>query len=100
MTHIVDSKAKDYIRMLPSYTKRNLTDLFPGTSALALNLLEGMLHFNPKKRLSAYQALNHPFFDSIRPNQHDMVTNVQISVLPLGILHETNAPNFIRFRRK
>ncbi len=31
-------------------------------SDLAIDLLENFLHFNPKKRLTASQALEHPYF--------------------------------------
>ena len=40
---------------------------FPTTGDLiADDLLSNMLKFNPNKRFSAEEALNHPFFDSIR----------------------------------
>jgi len=41
--------------------KKSLHELVPGISEDALHLLTQLLHFNPDKRLSADQALRHPF---------------------------------------
>jgi len=39
-----------------------LKNIIPRASDLALNLLENILCFNPLKRFSASQCLQHPFF--------------------------------------
>lgn len=40
---------------------------FPNIDKDLLDLLKKMLAFNPQKRLSASECLNHKFFDSVRP---------------------------------
>jgi mitogen-activated protein kinase 15 len=45
----------------PSTHKRELDDLFPHASADALDLLAKCLTFNPDKRITAAEALAHPY---------------------------------------
>merc|ERR1719491_2283877 len=50
---------KRYIRGIPRVTPKPLNVLFPTASKDAINMLKNMLQFNPKKRISAEDALNH-----------------------------------------
>jgi serine/threonine protein kinase len=45
---------------------RNLKALFPTADSDTLDLLKGLLAVSPQRRLSATQALRHPFFDDVR----------------------------------
>ncbi|QPG76043.1 mitogen-activated serine/threonine-protein kinase [Brettanomyces nanus] len=54
-------RAKEYIRMLPFRKKREFSELFPDANPLAADLLEKLLTFNPKKRITVTQALEHPY---------------------------------------
>lgn len=53
---------------LPQYTPREFqecspfSELFPGNDEDTLDLLQQMLRFDPNKRISASEALKHPFF--------------------------------------
>jgi negative regulator of PHO system len=62
-------------RQLPKYPKQNFQTLLPRASPLAINLLEGLLHFEPTRRLSAKEALQHPYF---REQQYTQMTNDQM----------------------
>lgn len=44
------------------YRENRLRTVFPGVSELALNLLGGLLVWDPSKRMSAQRALLHPYF--------------------------------------
>lgn len=46
----------------PAFSAPPLHTLFPGVSADALDLLQGLLAWDPQLRLSASAALQHPFF--------------------------------------
>jgi serine/threonine protein kinase len=49
---------------------QDLQARFPGCNAEAMELLTAMLQFNPDKRISAEDALSHPFFSTIKEQGH------------------------------
>ena len=59
-------KASEYIDSLEKKQARPLDKLFPAASPVALDLLKRMLMFNPGKRITADEALEHDFFKGIR----------------------------------
>ncbi|GME90205.1 unnamed protein product [[Candida] boidinii] len=58
---IKSRRAKEYIRTLPFRKKQDFVNLFPNANPQAVDLLEKLLTFNPKKRLTVEQALEHPY---------------------------------------
>ncbi|XP_031842280.2 mitogen-activated protein kinase 15 isoform X1 [Nomia melanderi] len=45
----------------PSGPRRSLRDLLPDVSGKALNLISNLIVFNPNRRLTAVEALEHPY---------------------------------------
>lgn len=43
-----------------------LEQLYPAADPLAMDLLKKMLQFNPQRRCTAAEALEHPFFQNVR----------------------------------
>lgn len=53
--------AATMLESLPPSNPRSLSDMYPNASAEALDLLRKLLQFNPNKRITAEEALAHPF---------------------------------------
>jgi serine/threonine protein kinase len=55
------------LKKLPKCVKAPMETLFPKeTESTAFDLLNECLVYDPKKRLTALQAMAHPFFDELR----------------------------------
>ena len=68
-----DAKAKEYLRTFKPQKKADLREKFPGASCEALDFLNRTLVFDPKKRLSIAEALEHPFLRGIRDASSEKV---------------------------
>ena len=66
MEFITDPNGKLYLKSLKVRPKKNLKSKFPGSTEDALDLLDRMLKFNPHKRITVNQSLEHPFFTEVR----------------------------------
>jgi mitogen-activated protein kinase 15 len=53
--------AATMLESLPATKSKKLRDMFPTASDDALDLLKTLLQFNPNKRLTAEQSLQHPY---------------------------------------
>jgi len=54
-------RAQDYIRSLPIKPRIPFSSLYPQANPHAIDLLSKMLAFDPAKRISCEEALNHPY---------------------------------------
>ncbi|XP_071332163.1 mitogen-activated protein kinase 14A isoform X1 [Trachinotus anak] len=59
---ISSESARNYISSLPHMPKRNFADVFIGANPQAVDLLEKMLVLDTDKRITAAEALAHPYF--------------------------------------
>jgi len=61
LSKITSEEAQNYIRSLPTMERKNFSEVFKGANPLAIDLLEKTLDLNSDKRISAEQALAHPY---------------------------------------
>ena len=59
-------KASEYIKALPKTDGKPFEILYPAADTNALDLLKKMLQFNPSRRVTAEEALEHEFFRGTR----------------------------------
>jgi len=67
---ITNEKALSYIKSLEKKPKVAFGQLYSQASGHAVELMERMLQFNPKKRITVNEALAHPYFEKL----HDQDT--------------------------
>ncbi|XP_052171083.1 mitogen-activated protein kinase 3 [Diospyros lotus] len=57
--------AKRYIRQLTRLPRQQLGKVFPHVHPLAIDLIEKMLTFDPTKRITVEEALEHPYLERL-----------------------------------
>ncbi|GLU11721.1 hypothetical protein SLE2022_284460 [Rubroshorea leprosula] len=57
--------ARKYVKELPKLPKQPFARKFPDVSPVAIDLAEKMLVFDPSKRITVEEALNHPYLSSL-----------------------------------
>jgi len=68
------------LESLPPSKTRRLRDVFPTASDDALDMLKSFLHFNPNKRLTAEQALKHPYVAQFHNTDDEPVCTRKINI--------------------
>ncbi|KAJ0246628.1 Mitogen-activated protein kinase 10 [Hirschfeldia incana] len=62
----LNESGKQYLKMIPWFDRQSFSVKFPDVPFLAVQLLEKMLKFDPRKRISVEDALADPYFKTIR----------------------------------
>jgi len=68
------------IESLPVTKVKKLKDVFPSASDEALDLIKNLLIFNPNKRLTADQALKHPYVAQFHNPDDEPVCTKKINI--------------------
>jgi mitogen-activated protein kinase 1/3 len=55
-----------FLKSLPITKKKDFKELFKEANEMEIELLSKLLTFDPKKRISINEALNHAYFDDYR----------------------------------
>eukprot|EP00993_Chasmostoma_nieuportense_P001538 NODE_2410_length_1185_cov_48.139887_g2296_i0.p1 GENE.NODE_2410_length_1185_cov_48.139887_g2296_i0~~NODE_2410_length_1185_cov_48.139887_g2296_i0.p1 ORF type:complete len:364 (-),score=92.60 NODE_2410_length_1185_cov_48.139887_g2296_i0:87-1178(-) len=72
--HMIKSEQSiKYLKSLPKKKPVPFKDLFPNCTKTALDFLEKMLVFNPSKRITAEQALGHPYLSQLHDPTDEQV---------------------------
>ncbi|CAD7676986.1 unnamed protein product [Nyctereutes procyonoides] len=64
-------KAKNYMKGLPELQKKDFASILTNASPLAVNLLEKMLVLDAEQRVTAAEALTHPYFESLQDTEEE-----------------------------
>ncbi|XP_067285495.1 mitogen-activated protein kinase 7 [Pseudorasbora parva] len=70
---IGSDRVRSYVRSLPSKAPEPLAALYPQAEPNALDLLSAMLRFDPRERVSACQALEHPYLSKYHDTDDEPV---------------------------
>ncbi|PQP96398.1 phosphatidylinositol/phosphatidylcholine transfer protein SFH12 isoform X2 [Prunus yedoensis var. nudiflora] len=65
LSFIDNPKARKYIKSLPYSRGTHFSRLYPQADPLAIDLLQRMLVFDPTKRISVTEALQHPYMSGL-----------------------------------
>lgn len=86
---ITSRRSRDYIRALPIRKRRPFATLFPHASKDAIDFLSKTLTFDPKKRLTVDEALEHPYLSAYHdPDDEPVVTPLSPSYFEFDLHKE------------
>ena len=77
---ISNSSAKNFVMQFQNIPKKNFSEILKCENPLAVDLVEKMLVFNPDKRYSIEDCLNHPYLKNMREGIEDPVFTGKINL--------------------
>ncbi|KAL9329418.1 hypothetical protein ACSQ67_004421 [Phaseolus vulgaris] len=77
---IDNAKARRFIKSLPYTRGRHFSQLYPQADPLAIDLLQKMLVFDPTKRITVLEALQHPYMSGLYDPRCNPPAQVPISL--------------------
>lgn len=80
MKNIHNRRAREFIASLPETPRVNLSDLMKGACPDVVDLVERLLQFDPEERLSAAQALEHPYVAEFRDKDSEICADPSLSL--------------------
>ena len=84
--------ATTMLECLPGGEPKPFSQLFPNASPEAADLMSKLLHFNPNKRISAAEALKHPYVAQFH-NEADEPSAPGIITIPIDDNHKVSCPD-------
>jgi serine/threonine protein kinase len=61
------SQLRDYTDKFPEWKQKDANTVFSYLEPEAIDLISKMLTYDPARRITAKAALQHPYFDELRP---------------------------------
>ncbi|CAN8062230.1 unnamed protein product [Agarophyton chilense] len=78
--HVTSSRARKFLSKLPDTEGVDFSALFPNANPDAIDLMEKLLKFNPDKRMTAEQALEHPYVREFHDAEFEACATDQINM--------------------
>lgn len=80
LLNIPNRRAREFIANLPDARRSNLSELMKGACPQAVDLVNRLLQFDPKDRLTAAQALDHPYVAEFRDAESEVDAHPSLSL--------------------
>ena len=77
---VTDAKAIEYLKSFSPKKKVDFKEIYPGSSAEALDFINKTVVFNPMKRMSIEECLSHPYLSKVRDPKREIVAGGSIKM--------------------
>jgi serine/threonine protein kinase len=77
---ISNPSAKNFVMQYKDIPKKDFKTILKGANPNAVDLVEKMLVFNPEKRYSIEQCLNHPYLKEMREGIEDPIFDGKLNI--------------------
>ena len=77
--YIQSEKARRYIRAMPYKPRIPPEKIYPNANPLAIDMLQGLLVFNPSRRITVDDALAHPYLGSLHDSSDEPLAHASFS---------------------
>lgn len=74
---ITKGNIKDFVNRLAKRTSQSFSIMFRNANPVAIDLLEKMLTFSPKKRYTVEQCIAHPYFEGLHDPDQEPTANTK-----------------------
>jgi len=72
---VTDAKAIEYLKSFSPRKRVDFKELYPAATTETIDLLEKCLQFNPKKRITIDEALQHSYFGKVRDKSRQLTAS-------------------------
>lgn len=72
INNIPKEKSRKLLRAFPKKKGKNMEIIFQNASPLAIDLLKKLLTFDPSKRITVEEALNHPYLQALHSEEDEV----------------------------
>lgn len=80
LKNIPNRRAREFIAGLPETPRSNLAEMMKGACPQAVDLVDKLLQFDPKDRLTAAQSLEHPYVAEFRDEESEIDADPSLSL--------------------